>query len=268
MNFPGRYVATPAGHLFYRRAGTGPALVLLHGYLLSSRCFEGVVPALAQHFTVIAVDSFGFGESERPVSSAAFDYSYQAYAESVLQLLEALGITQATLLGHSMGGGIAMHAATLAPALIERLILVSPALRRFAMPRASQLLHLPYLGRFAFRRLLTRMLIKRAPHVSGMAHLYDYHWHKLETAEGRRAARAVLKMLALLPDFSMLPTQISAPTLIIGGRRDRVITPALLTELSQEISGAKLCLLEESGHAAFAESPALFLQQVEAFMGL
>jgi pimeloyl-ACP methyl ester carboxylesterase len=89
----------------YRMAGSGPAIVLLHGITSSSETWEDIIPALAKHFTVIAPDLLGHGESAKPMT----EYSPGAYAAIVRDLLIGLEQTRVTLVGHSLGGGIAMQ---------------------------------------------------------------------------------------------------------------------------------------------------------------
>src|SRR3954452_6128815 len=110
------------GHpVSYRLAGSGPAGVLIHGITYSSRTWETVLPALAEHHTVIAPDLLGHGESAKPRG----DYSLGAYASGVRDLMVALGHPRATVIGHSLGGGIAMQLAYQSPERVERLVLVS-----------------------------------------------------------------------------------------------------------------------------------------------
>src|SRR5580693_9305991 len=105
------------GHTFrYRMAGTGPALVLLHGITCSSETWDEIIPALAKHFTVIAPDLLGHGQSAKPVG----EYSPGAYAAFVRDLLIGLEQTRVTVVGHSLGGGVAMQFSYLFPEMIER----------------------------------------------------------------------------------------------------------------------------------------------------
>src|SRR5580704_15894744 len=148
------------GHTFsYRMAGSGPALVLLHGITCSSETWEEIIPALAKHFTVIAPDLLGHGQSAKPST----EYSPGAYAAIVRDLLIGLGQTRVTLVGHSLGGGIAMQFSYLFPEMVERLVLVSSAglgrdlhgvLRMAALPGAGAVL--PWLGSSRLRGVVER----------------------------------------------------------------------------------------------------------------
>src|SRR5690349_14208118 len=110
------------GHaVSYRTAGQGPVLLLLHGVTNSSQTWEPVAPALAERFTIVAPDLLGHGQSAAPRG----DYSLGALASGVRDLLSALGHDRVTVVGHSLGGGVAMQFAYQFPERCERLVLVS-----------------------------------------------------------------------------------------------------------------------------------------------
>src|SRR3984893_8668515 len=104
-----------------RIAGSGPAILLLHGIGDNSTTWHGIQAKLAQRFTVIAPDLLGHGRSDKPRA----DYSVAAYANGMRDLLSVLDIERVTIVGHSLGGGVAMQFAYQFPQLVERLILVS-----------------------------------------------------------------------------------------------------------------------------------------------
>src|SRR5918999_355962 len=129
----------------FRMAGAGPPVVLVHGIGDSSATWKPVLPALAKRHLVIAPDLLGHGSSDKPRA----DYSVAAYANGVRDLLGVLGVERATLVGHSLGGGVAMQFAYQFPERTDRLILVSaggvgrevnPVLRAVSLPGADLLL--------------------------------------------------------------------------------------------------------------------------------
>src|ERR671932_1040719 len=134
------------GHrAIYRVAGSGPPLVLVHGMVNSSRHWESVALQLADRYTVIAPDLIGHGDSATPRG----DYSLGAHAAVIRDLLAVIGVERATIVGHSLGGGVAMQFFYQFPQRVERLALVSsgglghevsPLLRGAALPGASLLL--------------------------------------------------------------------------------------------------------------------------------
>src|SRR3954462_390232 len=131
----------------YRTAGRGPVLLLLHGITNSSQTWERVAPMLSGRFTLVAPDLLGHGKSAPPPG----DYSLGAHASGVRDLLTALGHEHATIVGHSLGGGIAMQFAYQFPDRCERLGLVDSGglgrevhllLRAAALPGADWVLPL------------------------------------------------------------------------------------------------------------------------------
>src|SRR5439155_66890 len=134
------------GHrVMYRIAGSGPPVVLIHGMVNSSRHWEEVAQRLASDYTVIAPDLIGHGDSATPRG----DYSLGAHAASIRDLLTVIGVESATIVGHSLGGGVAMQFFYQFPQRTQRLVLissgglgheVSPLLRSAALPGTSALL--------------------------------------------------------------------------------------------------------------------------------
>src|SRR5919107_1080455 len=134
------------GHrAIYRIAGSGPPVVLIHGMVNSSRHWERVAQHLARDYTVVAPDLIGHGDSATPRG----DYSLGAHAAAIRDLLAVIGIERATIVGHSLGGGVAMQFFYQFPQRTERLGLissgglgreVSPLLRSAAMPGAAAVL--------------------------------------------------------------------------------------------------------------------------------
>src|SRR5215213_1585692 len=110
------------GHtVTYRRAGWGPLLVLIHGITGSSATWDEVIEPLAERYTVVAPDLLGHGASAKPRG----DYSLGAYASGLRDLLTTLGHDKGTIVGHSLGGGVAMQLAYQFPDRCERMVLVS-----------------------------------------------------------------------------------------------------------------------------------------------
>src|SRR5438067_2174179 len=221
------------GHtLAFRMAGQGPALLLIHGIAGTNGVWEDVFPELATDHTVIAPDLPGHGES----GASAGDYSLGAMAATVRDLLIALGHERATVVGHSLGGGVAMQFSYLFPEYAERLVLISsgglgrtvnPALRLAALPGAELVTAAignatRVAGRgvgvipFA-RRLGGRVAVELARSLSELA-----------DSETRDAFHATLRAV-VGPDGQRvfagdrLYLAEAMPTLIVWGARDRII---------------------------------------------
>src|SRR5918995_4323003 len=131
----------------FQAAGEGPLLLLLHGITSTSEAWREVMPRLAERYTVVAPDLLGHGRSAKPRG----DYSLGAYAAGVRDLLAVLGFERGTVVGHSLGGGIAMQFSYLFPEYVERMVLISsgglgkevhPLLRAATLPGSEWVLPL------------------------------------------------------------------------------------------------------------------------------
>jgi len=218
----------------YRIAGSGPPVVLIHGMLNSSSHWQSVALELAREHTVIAPDLIGHGDSAAPRG----DYSLGAHAASIRDLLAAIGIERATIVGHSLGGGVAMQFFYQFPQRVERLVLissgglgqqVSPMLRTAALPGVSALLSLTIQPRLLAalagggRRMRERAL-------SGGVHLQAIAraLRPLENADARQAFLTTLRSVIDVHGQRVSATDRlylleTMPTMIVWGERDHTI---------------------------------------------
>src|SRR5438105_1742084 len=118
---PPQFITIHGHQVAYRAAGDGPPVLLIHGIAGASTTWAHVLPLLARNQTVVAPDLLGHGESAKPRG----DYSLGAYASGIRDLMAALGHDRATIVGHSLGGGVAMQFAYQFPERCERLVLVA-----------------------------------------------------------------------------------------------------------------------------------------------
>jgi pimeloyl-ACP methyl ester carboxylesterase len=250
------------GHrIVYRVAGSGPALVLVHGLFDNSLTWRKVIPALARSHTVIAPDLFGHGESDAPVDA---DYSLGGHAGTLRDLLEVLGHHRVTLVGHSLGAGIAMSFAYRYPGRVHRLALISsggfgrevhPVLRALSLPGAGPALRLltarPTLDLLAWLARLARTAGARRPARSArrlrvtLASLGD---------RGRRVAmiRTLRSVIGFRGQCVSALNRLYAlrrfPTLVVWGTGDRVIPAHHASAALAFNPGAELVLLDGVGH--------------------
>ena len=200
MKEPGevRHIDIHGRRVGYRTAGSGPVILLIHGMAGSSATWQSVLPALAQRFTVVAPDLVGHGASEKHRA----DYSLGAFASGARDLLLALGHERATLVGQSLGGGVAMQFAYQFPERCERLVLVSSGglgdevnvlLRLLTLPGAELVLPLActhFVHGLGLRvaGLLGRVGLHTGPHLDEMWESYG----SLADGETRTAFLATL----------------------------------------------------------------------------
>jgi pimeloyl-ACP methyl ester carboxylesterase len=266
------------GHrLHYRIGGDGPLLVLVHGITNSSASWEPVLATLARRFTVIAPDLLGHGDSAKPRG----DYSLGANASLLRDVMLALGHERATLVGHSLGGGIAMQMAYQFPERVERLVLVSsgglgrqvtPLLRAVALPGAELVLPLlasePLMRAGAtvggwMRRIGVHVGSDAAAMAAGFASLQDF--------EARRAfvqtARAVIDAGGQRVNATdKLYLAEAVPTLILWGDRDPIIPARHGIRAHELMPGSRLHVFAGAGHFPHHDDPAGFSAAITEFV--
>jgi len=266
------------GHeVVYRIAGEGPPVVLIHGMVNASRHWAAVAERLAERHLVIAPDLIGHGDSATPRG----DYSLGAHAAVIRDLLSALGIERATMVGHSLGGGVAMVYFWQFPERVERLALVSsgglgdevsPLLRSAALPGASALISL------ATHRRVTGTLDRagialreRGSWVGGQLQAIARALRPLESAGQREAfvqtLRAVIDRhgqrvsatdrLYLLRDM---------PTLIAWGERDRTIPVEHGVAAHRAVPGSRFVTIPGAAHFPHLERPDALAAVLEDFI--
>ncbi|MEA2428072.1 MAG: hypothetical protein QOF37_1700 [Thermoleophilaceae bacterium] len=258
-------------------AGQGPPVVLIHGVAGRAAQWDETMLLLAERHTVIAPDLLGHGESAKPRG----DYSLGAFASGIRDLLVGLDIERATVVGHSLGGGVAMQFAYQFPERCSRLVLVSsgglgndvhPMLRAATLPGSELLLPL-----LAHTRVLeTAALIPRAlgalgfragPDMTEIARGYQ----SLSNAEGRSAfihtLRAVIDPTGQRVDASdRLYLASEMPTLIVWGSRDRIITAEHAAGAHEGMPGSRLEIFDDSGHFPQLDHPLRFARVLGGFI--
>jgi len=265
------------GHqVCFRQAGSGPVLVLIHGITGSSLTWEDVISPLAEHHTVIAPDLLGHGDSAKPRG----DYSLGAHASGVRDLLLALGHERATVVGHSLGGGVAMQFAYQFPECIDRLVLVASGglgrevsllLRSAALPGAEYVL--PLLVAQPLRNtvgtvagLLDRLGVRPGPDVEEMAHGFA----SLGDLETRQAfihtVRAILDIDGQrVSAHDRLYLAAGVPSLLIWGDSDRIIPVTHGYHAHEEMPGSRLEVYPDAGHFPHRADPMRFVEDLLQF---
>jgi pimeloyl-ACP methyl ester carboxylesterase len=266
------------GHrVAYRCAGSGPAIVLVHGITSTSATWEQVMPYLATRFTVIAPDLIGHGESAKPRG----DYSLGAYASGVRDLMVTLGHESATFVGHSLGGGIVMQLAYQFPERCERLVLVdsgglgrevSLLLRAATLPLSEVVLPLLADTRLLEAGRTVGRLFGRVGLRAGtdMAELARGH-ASLEDPEARAAfvhtLRTIVDPLGQRVNASdRLYLAENIPFMLVWGERDPIIPVAHGTAAHELVPSSRLEIFEGAGHFPHLDQPQHFLDVLLDFI--
>jgi len=241
-------------------------VVLIHGMVNSSRHWESVALRLADSYTVIAPDLIGHGDSATPRG----DYSLGAHAASIRDLLAAIGIERATLVGHSLGGGVAMQFFYQFPQRTERLVLVSsgglghevsPLLRGAALPGASALLALAAQPRVLAALLNAGKRLRQRG--SGKGIYLEAIARALQPLERPGAREAFLQTLRSVIDVrgqrvsarDRLYLLSAMPTLIVWGARDNTIPLAHGRHTHEAVPGSRFEILPRAAHFPNLEDP-------------
>jgi pimeloyl-ACP methyl ester carboxylesterase len=271
--------ATLHGHqVTWREAGTaGPVVVLIHGIAGSSATWEPVLPALGERVHVVAPDLLGHGESAKPRG----DYSLGSFASGVRDLLHLLGHDRVTVVGHSLGGGVAMQFAYQFPEMLERLVLVdsgglgkevTPLLKAATLPGAELVLPLLAHRRVsaaasALGKQASRLRLPSHPSAAevgrGFAALAD-----------TRASRAFVNTARSVIDLrgqrvsarDRLYLAADVPTLFVWGGRDSFIPVAHGIAAHEAVAGSRLEIFERAGHFPHSEEPVRFARVLLDFI--
>lgn len=252
------------------RAGAEPAtpVVLLHGLFASRASWGALAEALGPEFRLVAPDLPGFGESEKPAPSR-YSYTIAAFAEAIVALFGGLDVGRAHLIGHGVGGAIALHVAARHPELVSRLVLVAPLCYPTPLHPKLRVAAAPLLGGLLFKQLLGRRAFRAfyRDWVNGAADTQtsDAHYESFSTPAGRSALLATLRAnmdtRAVVADSRL----VKAPTLVLWGNQDRMLPPRFGRQLAKEIPRAGLELVNAE-HAPHEEQPEAVSRVVARFL--
>lgn len=253
----------------YRMAGSGPALLLVHGISDHSGTWAHLLPSLASRYTVIAPDLLGHGGSDKPRA----DYAAAAYACGLRDLLGVLDIDRVTVVGHSLGGGVAMQFAYQFPERCSRLVLVAsggvdrgvhPLLRLASAPGAG----------------LTLPLLTRMPGVPALLQMLDfgpdseYARERYVALRDRAARTAFLRTLRSVVDVrGQVVTMLDRcyltrgiPTLLVWGAADRIVPVEHAHKAHEAMPGSRLEIFEGAGHFPHQNDPERFVGLLDEFI--
>lgn len=264
------FVRTPGGvTIHYEDAGSGPALVLVHGWSMSGLVWA-FQEELAAAYRLITVDLRGHGASSAPAAG----YAFVDFAADLASLFAQLELREATLVGWSMGAQVALHAFTAVRERLAALVLVS------GTPRFTAAADFPYgLPAREARGMALRLKRDNAKTMGeffrgmfGEGELARDHYQQIVRQVVipalRPAPHAVIEALVTLNEEDQRPVLplIDLPTLIIHGDRDTTCLPGAAHYMAERIAGAKLRVFAGVGHAPFLSRPAEFNVILKEFL--
>jgi 4,5:9,10-diseco-3-hydroxy-5,9,17-trioxoandrosta-1(10),2-diene-4-oate hydrolase len=254
---------------------SGPPVVLLHGLGASAEIWRPNIGPLASRNRVFAPDLPGFGRTGIP---GWMDYSPAAYSRFVRDFMNALGIGRAGLVGHSLGGGIALRVVLDEPRCVVRLVLASSAGLGSDVSLPLRIASLPFFGRLFFKpplpvfiRFLHRLVYDPAAISPAFARMY---YEMFFQPQSIRAFTSILRNIAtlrgarpgVLEPIREGLASIAAPTLILWGRQDRILPVSQAVDAAGRIPGGRLHIFERCGHMPNIEHPEEFNRRVLEFL--
>jgi pimeloyl-ACP methyl ester carboxylesterase len=265
----------------YVKAGSGPALLLLHGLACDRTTWDRVIPLLAKNYTVIAPDLLGHGLSDKPRA----DYTLGGYANGMRDLLTILGIDKVSVVGHSFGGGVAMQFAYQFPERTQRVMLVSsgglgpevtPLIKLIQAPgweAAMRVLTVP-----GIRHLETGALRALSSYGAGPLRKYTRDLDEaaaiIDSWRDRRTRFAIRHLVRAVVDWRGQIVTMSdrayltetMPMAVVWGREDQVIPVRHSSNVAALAPEASVTVLPDSGHFPHRDHPEEFVRLLEEFV--
>lgn len=265
-----RFVSVAGQSIYVEQAGSGEAVLLLHGFGASSYSWRKVMPRLADSYRVIAPDLNGFGWTRRPEALEA--YTIEGQARMVIGLLDALDVDRVHIVGHSYGGGLALWLAATRAQRVRSLVLVDSTLPSYASERRSILasfrlavsasVRTVFLRRTYIRRALERSFFDRRLVTDDLVDAYRARLR----VEGATRAYQGLTAPADGPDTRIDLARITQPTLLVWGLQDTLLSPVHAKEAADRIPDASFVGLDRCGHIPAEERPDALLDAVLPFL--
>jgi len=250
------------GLIHYEVFGRGKPIVLLHGWLGSWRYWMPTMEALADSYRAYALDLWGFGDSDKPGTC----YGVDDYARLVGDFMDGLGIAQTSLVGHSLGGVVALKVALSQPQRVDKLVLIDTPIQGAGLSASMRLLRSP-LSRFVARpRTLIELwmrALKRgsAPWVEMYEEIVE-DTSKLDQVAVQKSLEDVLDL-----DLSNSLAQLYNHTLVIFGERDEFVDPDQAGFFADgAVATAQVVVLDGCRHFPFLDEPSKFNRLLKEFM--
>jgi len=255
----GNFVQIDSKKIRYIDSGSGLPLVFIHGFGASIYSWRKNLGPLSKHHRVCAPDLPGFGYSDKPLDA---DYSIDAYADFIVQFMDKLQIDKAVLVGHSLGGGIALLTGLKYPSRVQSLILIDTEAYPIKPPLMLTVAKLPGIRSIVHRAIgewVVRISLKRSYYDQTRItdSLVDDYYRPFLTENGKSVPIKVLQAIDFetLKELPRRYRRIRKKTLIIWGQEDRISRIHLAHKLKKDLRNSKLMIIPASGHLVQEEKP-------------
>lgn len=273
-NLEAEYTTVKGINVRYIVKGSGSPVLLIHGFGHFLEVWWFNIGPLSQHYQVYAMDLPGHGLSDKPV----IDYSLSFATEFIIDLMEALGIGRASLIGHSMGGSICLGGAINFPDKVDRIILVDSGSLSEKVPLVYRLCTLPILGDILVRPTIkagVRRGIRRAFYNPDLVteDMVNLNYELLKIPGVKDAMLSMIRNGASIsgPNPEVIISDklhlVKVPTLLIHGAQDRVVPLEYAQNACRLIPDCRLEIIDECGHCPHIEKASEFNEAVISFLG-
>ena len=251
-----KFVTVDGHTIHYLQQGSGKPLILVHGFAGSTYTWRKLIPLLADHYTVYALDLLGFGLSDKPSDGR---YDLQSQGSLAINFMNVLNIPSAALAGHSMGGVIIGYAALMAPARVDSLIFISAGFYGQGAPSFLKYLFFP------LDRIMARQFYSKSVRAKSLAN--SFYNKSLVTDElidayllPTRTPNAINALATMMHSvgtrtYDDIADKITRPSLIIWGDNDVTNLTRYAERLKGDIKGSQLVYIRECGHYVQEEKP-------------
>lgn len=250
------------GLIHYEVFGRGKPLILLHGWLGSWRYWMPTMEALADSYRTYALDFWGFGDSDKPGEC----YRVNDYVGLVEEFMEGLGVSQCALIGHSLGGVVALRVALERPQWVEKLVLVDTPIQGAGLSTSLKMVRNPLSRLLARPRTLIRLWMRALKRVSAAwTEMYEEILEDTVKLDHAAVQQTVEDMLDL--DMGSRLERLYTHTLVVYGERDEFVDPAQARFFSDgAVATAQVFVLDGCRHFPFLDEPSKFNRLLKEFL--
>ena len=255
-------IVTDQGMVHYETYGTGSPVILLHGWIGSWGLWQPTMEALGRHYRCYALDFWGFGESGKKRDS----YAVGDFMELVRQFMDALGIAQAPLVGHSMGGTTSLGTTLRYPDRITKVCVIGSPIVGTSLSIFLQLAGVPAIGSVVRQMPL---LLKLGVRAAAPLITRDRKWYDMVSRDiSATTAESFFSSIGSLRSTDLRPrlNEIKVPTLGIYGGRDVIVHPRQYEPLRRGVPHARVEVMPRSGHFPMLDEPQAYLAIIRSFL--
>jgi len=262
MEIERKKIEVDGTEIAYREAGpeswVGTPVLLVHGFLVHSAAWSKVMPRLADRFRVLAPDLPGFGGSGFLPGRAA---SFARFASFLSRFCEVLGVERAHVVGHSMGGGIAIVASSMYPNRFVRSVFMDAAAFPFKGPLKGRLPRIPIIGRIIFTKIYGWSMfldyfrddVFHDPAKVDLDLVRDFY-RAFDTPDRRDYMHRILPAVTDAAEVEPHVPKVRQPCLVVWGAHDTLVPLAIGHRLARELAQAQLEIVSNAGHEPHSEN--------------